>query len=74
MTHHPDATATGFGFVKSSYSGGDENCVELALELDDQVAVRDSKNPSGPALSFTRAAHTTFITAVSNGEFDFDLL
>ncbi|MFJ9947329.1 DUF397 domain-containing protein [Kitasatospora sp. NPDC091207] len=36
--------------------------------------MRDSKNPSGPALAFTAAAHTAFVTAVTAGEFDFDLL
>lgn len=34
---------------KSSYSGNQGNCVELAHTLD---AVRDSKNPTGPALRF----------------------
>ncbi|WP_053646391.1 DUF397 domain-containing protein [Streptomyces sp. XY431] len=74
MSHFPDASATGFDYRKSSYSGGNENCVEYALDLRHGVAVADSKNPSGPALSFTATAHTAFITAVANGEFDFDLL
>ncbi|MGW2372239.1 MULTISPECIES: DUF397 domain-containing protein [Kitasatospora] len=60
-------------FKKSSYSGGNQNCVEYAL-LPDAVAVRDSKNPSGPALGFGRAAHASFIRAVAVGEFDFGLL
>ncbi|MFC5661847.1 DUF397 domain-containing protein [Kitasatospora misakiensis] len=74
MSHYPDASATGFSFRKSSYSGGNENCVEYALGLPHGVAVADSKNPSGPALSFTAAAHSAFIAAVANGEFDFGLL
>ncbi|MFB8236073.1 DUF397 domain-containing protein [Kitasatospora purpeofusca] len=72
MSHYPDASATGFAFRKSSYSGGNENCVEYAL-LPHGVAVTDSKNPTGPALPFSSAAHTAFIAAVANGEFDFDL-
>jgi hypothetical protein len=36
---------------KSSYSGNDHNCVELAAG-----AVRDSKNPDGPVLSVDVAA------------------
>lgn len=38
---------------KSSYSGQDGKCVELA-GLPGRIAVRDSKNPDGPALAFTR--------------------
>ncbi|MBD0669448.1 DUF397 domain-containing protein [Streptomyces sp. CBMA156] len=73
MTHYSNAAATGFTFRKSSYSGGNENCVEYALRPG-AVAVRDSKDPSGPALAFDRAAHSAFIAAVSTGEFDFGLL
>jgi hypothetical protein len=37
---------------KSSRSGGNGGqCVEVAL-LDGAIAVRDSKNPAGPALVF----------------------
>ncbi|MFJ6617989.1 DUF397 domain-containing protein [Kitasatospora sp. NPDC091335] len=73
MTHYSNAAATGFTFRKSSYSGGNENCVEYAL-LPEAIAVRDSKDPSGPALAFDRAAHSSFIAAISTGEFDFGLL
>ncbi|MFD4658274.1 DUF397 domain-containing protein [Kitasatospora sp. NPDC058444] len=73
MTHYPDAEATGFTFRKSSYSGGNENCVEYGF-LPGAVAVRDSKDPSGPALLIDRAAHAAFIAAVATGEFDFGLL
>jgi Domain of unknown function (DUF397) len=34
---------------KSSYSGGGNDCVEVAL-LADEVGVRDSKNPEAGAL------------------------
>ncbi|MFF7456756.1 DUF397 domain-containing protein [Kitasatospora sp. NPDC008115] len=74
MSYYPDASATGFQFRKFSYSGGNENCVEYALNLPRGVAVADSKNPSGPALSFTAAAHQAFITAVATGEFDLGLI
>jgi len=45
---------------KSSYSGGGENCVELA-----DGAVRDSKNPAGPVLSVNV---TALVTAVKAGQ------
>lgn len=38
---------------KSSFSDGDANCVEVA-HLVKGFAVRDSKDPSGPVLSFTQ--------------------
>jgi len=37
---------------KSSFSGNSGNCVEVA-ELDDTVAVRDSKDPDGSVLVVT---------------------
>ena len=34
------------------------------------IAVRNSRHPSGPALIYTRAEITAFLTGVKNGEFD----
>lgn len=45
---------------KSSRSSGTGQCVEVA-HLDQAVAVRDSKNPNGPKLIFTRQAWATLI-------------
>ncbi|SDG33456.1 protein of unknown function [Lentzea fradiae] len=45
---------------KSSYSGGNGQCVEVAWH----GAVRDSKNPEGPRLDVGRPALTAFLTAV----------
>ncbi|MBT2442210.1 DUF397 domain-containing protein [Streptomyces sp. ISL-36] len=52
---------------KSTYSGdtgGD--CVEVA-DLAAHVAVRDSKNPEGPAFLATPAAFAAFVTATAEG-------
>jgi hypothetical protein len=55
---------------KSSRSGGyGENCVEIA-GLDTAVAVRDSKNPAGPALIFRTAHWRTFARSVKHGTYD----
>ncbi|CAM04648.1 uncharacterized protein DUF397 [Saccharopolyspora erythraea NRRL 2338] len=45
---------------KSSYSGSNINCVEVA-RVPEAVAVRDSKDPDGPALVFTPTAFTAFL-------------
>ncbi|MEV5414462.1 DUF397 domain-containing protein [Thermopolyspora sp. NPDC052614] len=52
---------------KSTHSGGNEgNCVEIATNLPGVVAIRDSKNPTGPALTFTPDDWHTFLTRVRN--------
>ncbi|MQA85306.1 MAG: DUF397 domain-containing protein [Streptosporangiales bacterium] len=54
---------------KSSRSG-QQNCVEVAGNLTDSVAVRDSKNRKGPALVFTRDEWAVFVAEVKGGLFD----
>jgi hypothetical protein len=50
---------------KSSYSSGSGGaCVEVATNLPGLVAVRDSKNPDGPALVLTPTAWRSFTTAL----------
>jgi cobalamin biosynthesis protein CbiG len=41
-------------WTKSSHSGPNGNCVEVARNLPGTVAVRDSKDPDGPVLILTR--------------------
>ncbi|WP_200208179.1 DUF397 domain-containing protein [Micromonospora coerulea] len=45
---------------KSTRSGQGE-CVEVADNLPDVVGVRDSKDPTGPALTFAPHTWRTFI-------------
>jgi hypothetical protein len=53
------------GWRRSSYSGGTQNdCVEVA---NTREAVRDSKNPVGPAV---RLDLSIFLNAVKAGLFD----
>lgn len=60
---------TGAQWRKSSYSGNaGGDCVEVA-DLAAVVAVRDSKDPQGPALGFSPAAFRAFVAAAANGEF-----
>ncbi|MBE1588493.1 DUF397 domain-containing protein [Nonomuraea angiospora] len=56
---------------KSTYSSGNGGqCVEVAMNLPGMIAVRDSKDPAGPKLLFTRDEWKAFIGGVMNGEFD----
>jgi Domain of unknown function (DUF397) len=58
---------------KSSYSGSNGgNCVEVAGNLPGIVAVRDSKDPDGPALTFAPAAWRAFTTSIKRGELGLD--
>jgi len=52
---------------KSSRSGANTDCVEVASSLD---AVRDSKNEGGPTLKVSPAGLRTFLTGVKQGRFE----
>ncbi|MFC9425807.1 DUF397 domain-containing protein [Streptomyces sp. NPDC056987] len=52
---------------KSSYSGHEGACVEIADSVSGAVRVRDSKAPEGPALTFPSAAWRVFISVAWNG-------
>ncbi|GAA2773827.1 DUF397 domain-containing protein [Nonomuraea dietziae] len=54
---------------KSSFSNISGECVEVAW-TDGGVLVRDSKQPEGHVLSFTRAEWAAFLARVRHGEFD----
>jgi Domain of unknown function (DUF397) len=61
--HLPDASLLAGPWRKSSYSndsGGE--CVEVADGLPGVVPVRDSKNPTGPALLVNARAWQAFVT------------
>jgi hypothetical protein len=55
---------------KSTRSGPNNNCVEVAKLPDGGTAVRNSRFPAGPALMFTKAEMAAFIGGVHDGEFD----
>ncbi|MCT9084108.1 DUF397 domain-containing protein [Streptomyces fulvoviolaceus] len=63
--HYPNAAATGFDWVKSSYSSGEQSCVEVA-HVPGVVPVRDSKNPDGPALAIHPSAWSAFVDFARN--------
>jgi hypothetical protein len=58
---------------KSARSSAQGNCVELARLSGAEVAIRNSRDPGGPALVFTDAELDAFLAGVKDGDFD-DLL
>ncbi|MGW3569084.1 DUF397 domain-containing protein [Streptomyces sp. NPDC000941] len=56
-------------WVKSSFSGNNGNCVEVAKLPDAARAIRDSKNPQGPILAFSADDWSSFVEAVKGDEF-----
>jgi len=49
---------------KSSHSGANGNCVEVACPAPGVVAVRDSNDPTGPELAFPPQQWKAFTRAV----------
>jgi hypothetical protein len=75
MQHHDgtSVTADHLGAVawrKSRASNPNGDCVELAHLANGEVAVRNSRDPRGPALVYTRAEIAAFIRGAKDGEFD----
>jgi hypothetical protein len=65
------ADLTGAVWRKSTRSdNGGASCVEVAKNLPGVVGVRDSKDRSGPALTFGSEAWAAFVAGVKDGEFD----
>jgi hypothetical protein len=54
---------------KAQRSTANGQCVEIA-SADGRVAIRDSKDPDGPILVYTRAEFSAFLEGAGNGEFD----
>ncbi len=55
---------------KSRASNPSGSCVEVAGLPGGEIAVRNSRHPSGPALIYTRAEIGAFLTGAKIGEFD----
>ena len=64
----PDATDV--RWRKSTFSGSNGECVEVAELADGAIAVRNSNNPGAGMVLFTRAEMAAWVKGCQAGEFD----
>ncbi|MEW2579591.1 DUF397 domain-containing protein [Streptomyces syringium] len=57
-------------FRKSSFSDPNHECVEIAMNVADIVAIRDSKIPDGPTIRLSPASWGAFRAALATGALD----
>lgn len=62
MTHHHDHLA-GATWRKASRSQGANACVEIAVAAD-HAGLRDSKHPTGPAVTVPAAAFSALLNEI----------
>lgn len=60
----------GARWIKSRHSNAEGNCVEVAPLPDGSIAMRNSRDPDGPALVYTAAELAAFLAGAKDGEFD----
>ncbi|AKH82340.1 hypothetical protein AA958_08980 [Streptomyces sp. CNQ-509] len=70
MNHMNDASTLAVAWWKSSHSGAQADCVEVGIVDERAVAVRDSKDPAGPALLLTRDQFAGLVDSVRAGRFE----
>jgi hypothetical protein len=74
MNHTYNGTSasslTDVTWKKSKYSNPNGECVEVAVLPNGEIAIRNSRYPSGPALVYTRAEIAAFLAGAKDGEFD----
>jgi hypothetical protein len=69
VTHFPVASSLPVQWRKATASNPNDDCVEVADGITGLIPVRDSKDPHGPALSFTPEAWQSFIASVQASDF-----
>jgi len=69
VTDKYDVDLTGARWVKSRRSSATKDCVEVSFLDNGMVGMRDSKNPTRPALIFTPGEWDAFAGGVTDGDF-----
>ncbi|MER5526443.1 DUF397 domain-containing protein [Streptomyces sp. NPDC002677] len=64
------ASSLAASWIKSRHSNAEGNCVEVAPLGDGGIAIRNSRDPDGPALVYTPAELAAFLAGAKEGEFD----
>ncbi|MCW7941247.1 transcriptional regulator [Streptomyces hygroscopicus] len=64
------ASALDAGWIKSRHSNAEGNCVEVAPLANGAIAIRNSRDPDGPALVYTPSEVAAFLAGAKDGEFD----
>jgi hypothetical protein len=57
-------------WVKANVSSPTGDCVEVARLANGDVAVRNSRDTTGPALVYTRSEFRAFVAGARAGDFD----
>ncbi|MET8335341.1 DUF397 domain-containing protein [Streptosporangium canum] len=65
-----EPTPTGLTWRISTFSGANDNCVAVAALPGGGRAVRNSKHPDGPVVTFTASEWDAFVKGVKADEFD----
>ncbi|TDD49609.1 DUF397 domain-containing protein [Saccharopolyspora elongata] len=63
------AELAGARWITSSYSGGNGNCVEVAVGVE-RIGVRDTKDRAGGALIVSVLQWRSFIAAVKSAHYE----
>jgi hypothetical protein len=65
-----ELTQPALAYRKSSFSGANDNCVEVAELPNGGRAVRNSKRPHEKPVTYTAGEWDAFVRGVKAGEFD----
>jgi hypothetical protein len=66
----PEPHLVGATWRKSTYSGAQGDCIEVADGVPEAIPVRDSKDLTGPVLTFAPNAWQAFVAGIRAGEFE----